>query len=164
MTASVRAVTIRGNLRILKAQAESGNLNVDDLGLTAADVSFVMSDSPFYGAARNRVRRVLDQVAKASIDMAGAPVFELSAEFYGAVVVTLVAPHNWMTACSWLGRLKTNDDLVSRSGIQTEGIDPAHLFAILCELNTDVTARDEILNARIAIAQRALPPGDGDTS
>lgn len=146
----LRAHVVRSAVRVILEQAKAGTLDINDLGVSSQQVRDCAQEGSFLAKQRQIVTTTIDAVAKGTLHVVGLPVFDLSAEYYAAVLKILIKPQNWLVACAWMGKLPGNTDLID--GTAAEGIAPEKLFALLCELHSDESCRDDCLNARMALA------------
>ena len=160
--ATLRMVTVRGILGLIKDQVEHGSLRLAQIGASEAAIRLVSQPSAWTAQDRSSVSGTVDSLWKGTCVLAGVPVVDVSAEVVAAVIATIVHPCNWMVASSLAALRPANAEMIEDPASR-QGVRPERVFAVLCELYEDPTARDTIADTQIALGLReALKRGDID--
>lgn len=101
------------------------------LGVTPSEMALISGGQPWVAGDRIAVRRVMDTLIYGTMDTAGLPHFELSAEYVAAHIVGYVHPVNYMAACAWLQRVVDADQLVAeKKGTDNISARRLHAFCV----------------------------------
>lgn len=126
-----------GTLQVMKdrfAMDETRSLTLEERTLLFQRVPWNVED-------RRVVRSSLEKVVLDSIGFMGLPSFELPAEYVAAVITAMVAPVNFMAACSWTagGHVFATElqNTADPGLLGWERARPHQLFAMVLELAGD---------------------------
>lgn len=80
--------------------------------LSEDDIAFVKQDRIWLAHDRSRVRRCIEAFSFGAIDILGLPRVPLPAEFIAAVIVRVVSPSNWLTACVVMSGCEWTENII----------------------------------------------------
>lgn len=115
----------------------------DSLGITDTQFKLVNGNQAWRRDQLNNVMRTLNALIFGTLEVMAIPKIVVPAEYVAAIVATLVAPCNRMTACVWLSQERQTGvgalELSAR-GEQSATLQPAsasQLFALVLELSNN---------------------------
>lgn len=133
---------------------------VRSLGITETEYKRLVGDAPWVGTDRHTMGKALNALATGILDITGTPRFELPAEYYASVIAVFVSPTNTLTACRWIDRPVSHEELMGASTDRVP-VKPEVVFGLILKLyNNDGcnAIRDEFekqVNFQIKKAERA---------
>jgi len=110
------------------------------LGSIEDDYKLCTGTKPWSADEKFRIVRIINDICTGTLNSLGlGEIMGVSAEYMAAIINLFVSPCNQMTACCWLGRLQTNEDIGNYTGepeqtTNIEYVTPRRLFAMVCEL------------------------------
>lgn len=124
----------RGNMSFIARQAKQGHL--DNIGVSMDDFRKVSNDSVWLGVDRMRVKNTLEALMSGTLVVIGMQPFQATAEWVAAAIAMFVSPINAHTACRWLERPATAEDL-GRGLEEPPTCTASQLFALVQQLVAD---------------------------
>lgn len=97
----------KASVAALSALATEGYVDLSD-----DDIAFVKQDRIWLAHDRARVRRCIEAFSFGAIDILGLPRVPLPAEFIASVIVKVVSPSNWLTACVIMSGCEWSENII----------------------------------------------------
>lgn len=142
----------------------AADVNLPSLGISEEDLELTSGARSWLGQERHIVVKTLDALASGGLDSLGIPKFELPAEYYAGVILTVVDPVNFQAACSWVNCTRTAEAIASGGGC--DPVTVARLFSMVCQLNShsSSTVVRQRFRAKFLIALKNAGPAEGGAS
>jgi len=119
---------------------ESGLDVLSSIGVNKADFKMLTADIPWRHDARHRMTNTLRSLLNGSMSMLGLQPFELPTEYIAAAIYLYTSPCNRKSACLFMEKTRPASEIISTGGRKPdEWVYADVLFAMVCELNTDMT-------------------------
>lgn len=133
---------------------------MQSFGITKEDYQLVTGSEPWLVNDRERVRRILQQLAAGTLDLIGIDRFELPAEYCAAIISVFVHPTNCMAACVVFENRRPGTDI--EDDIVGGEINKRKLFSFLCKFYYDGEGSAMRHKFELAMAERVPILADVD--
>lgn len=134
MSVTLSLAAARGSMKLIAGTDYAQLLPM--MSVTQEDYERVTGEKAWVAVERERVRRTLDNLGAALMDVLGVPRFEMPAEYIAAVVVTFVSPTNIHTACRWMEGMRAAEALAGATTTPAD-VSPSQVFALCTYLLDD---------------------------
>lgn len=124
----------RGAMSMISEQSLNGS--IDTLGVSSEDFKKLSASVPWMATDRNRMMMILTSLLSSTMDIIGVPRFQLPAEYIAAGIALFVAPINVQTACRFMERTPTAEQL-GRGVERGDVVTAQQLFALTIQLIAD---------------------------
>jgi len=131
--AKVRLEVAFGAMSMLAAGTASSNFS--HMGMSDDDYDLFTGSGVWQRQDQGSIESISSNIITGVMDMVGIQRIEVSAEYIAAVIAMFVHPVNYFTACSWLARNYSNEDLASgNSQLSIERVTPGVVYALVEQL------------------------------
>lgn len=159
---SISVAALRGAMAVVREIAEQG-LSLSTFELTADDWRLVTGNRAWLLGDRARVMSALDGLCGGVMDSLGIGRMKLSAEYIAFVIAAFCRGVNCETACRWMERHRSTEDIASGGDVFEEISDKQLMALVLLARGMDNCQQTrELFDKMFGVTAYLSQPEQGD--